>query len=67
MTLQEFAKAIIDDPAYRHSIVARASAGTLPEEVELAILDAAANRLAPGRAAQPPRLVSFSGTERETR
>ena len=66
MTLQEFAKAIIDDPVYRQSIVARAAAGTLSEEIELAILDAAAVRL-PARQAHPAKLVPFSTAESETR
>lgn len=64
MTFQEFAKAIIDDPVYRQRIVARAAAGTLPEEVELAILDAASNRLPPGRV---PKLVPLNGAERDAR
>jgi hypothetical protein len=66
MTLQELAVAIINDPAYRQSIVARAAAGTLPEEVELAILDAAANRMPP-RAPHSAVVMPFKAVEGETR
>ena len=64
MTLQEFALLVITDPAYRQSVIARAAAGTLPEDVELAILDAAANRIAPAR---PLSVVPFTAVEKDAR
>jgi hypothetical protein len=47
MTLREFAQSVIDDPGYRATVTARARAGTLPEEIELFILELADGRLPP--------------------
>jgi hypothetical protein len=47
MTLREFAQSVIDDPDYRATITARARAGTLPEEIELFILELADGRVSP--------------------
>lgn len=44
MTVQQFAQSIIEDPVYRQSIVARAAAGTLPNELELLLWDLASTR-----------------------
>jgi hypothetical protein len=33
ITMQEFAKSLVDDPAYRDTIRLRALAGTLPTEI----------------------------------
>ena len=63
MTPQEFAKSILEDPAYRQSIVARAAAGTLSEELEILIWDLAANRISMSPAA---KLVAF-GVKEESR
>lgn len=45
MTLQQLAQTIIDDPAYRETLHARARAGTLPLEVELMLLEVADGRV----------------------
>ncbi len=47
MTLREFAQSVIDDPQYRETVVARAREGTLPEEIELFILEMADGRVSP--------------------
>jgi hypothetical protein len=47
MTLREFAQSVIDDPDYRSTVTARARAGTLPEEIELFILELADGRVSP--------------------
>ena len=47
MTLRDFAQSIIDDPQYRETVVARAREGTLPEEVELFLLEMADGRVSP--------------------
>jgi hypothetical protein len=47
MTLREFAKAVIDDPEYRSTVVARAHAGTLPPDVEALLIEMADGRLSP--------------------
>jgi hypothetical protein len=47
MTLREFAQSVIDDPDYRATITTRARAGTLPEEIELFILELADGRVSP--------------------
>lgn len=47
MTLREFAQSVIDDPDYRATITARAREGTLPEEVELFLLEMADGRVSP--------------------
>jgi len=47
MTLREFAQSVIDDPDYRATVTARARAGTLPEEIELFILELADGRTFP--------------------
>jgi hypothetical protein len=44
VTVPEFAQSVIEDPAYRESVVARARAGTLPESVELLLLEMADGR-----------------------
>ena len=43
MTLQQFAQQIVDDPQYRDTITARARDGTLPPDVELFLLETAAD------------------------
>jgi|RhiMetdeSRZDD1v2_1073273.scaffolds.fasta_scaffold2603435_2 hypothetical protein len=60
-TPQEFARSIIEDPQYRQTIVARAAAGTLSEELEILIWDLASNRVpvTPTSA----KLVAFSKEE----
>lgn len=45
MTVDEFARSIIECPEYRQSIVARAAAGTLSEDLEMLIWDVASNRI----------------------
>lgn len=47
MTLRDFAQSVIDDPDYRATITTRARAGTLPEEIELFILELADGRVSP--------------------
>ncbi len=56
MTLRDFAQSIVDDPQYRDTITARARAGTLPEEIELFLLEMADGRVSPLSAdfAPPP-------------
>ena len=39
MTISDFARTVIEDPAYRASVVARAQAGTLPVEIEMFLLE----------------------------
>jgi hypothetical protein len=39
MTISDFARTVIEDPAYRESVIARAKAGTLPVEVEMLLLE----------------------------
>jgi len=68
MTIEQFARAVIDDPAYRQSIVTRAAAGTLPEELELFIWDMASTRMPLGRerkATPSPLLAFHPQTEKE--
>lgn len=60
MTISEFARTVIEDPAYRESIVARAKAGTLPEAIELFLLEEF--QLADGRL---PASVARSGAAPE--
>ena len=60
MTPQAFAKSILEDPTYRQSIVSRAAAGTLSEELEMLIWDLASNRIPMSPVA---KLVAFSGKE----
>lgn len=45
MTVQDFARQIVDSKEYRATIVARAAAGTLSEELEILLWDLAANRV----------------------
>ncbi len=45
MTLRDFAQSVVNDPQYRESVMARAREGTLPEEVELFLLEMADGRL----------------------
>src|SRR5437773_1007937 len=47
MTLREFARSIVNDPQYRDTVRARANAGTLPEDIELFILELADGRVSP--------------------
>jgi hypothetical protein len=75
MTFIEFAQQIVDDPLYRATIITRARAGTLPVDVELFLLETAADvRLVarkPAIPTQPPqsptlaliRKVTASGKE----
>lgn len=44
MNLSEFAQAVVNDPAYRESVVSRAAAGTLPVEIEMLLLETADSR-----------------------
>lgn len=58
-SVQEFARAIIESPEYRQTIIARAAAGTLDVELEHLIWDLASNRLPMPR--DPlPKLVAFN-------
>jgi hypothetical protein len=52
MTLREFAQSVIDDPDYRATITTRARAGTLPEEIELFMLEMAGGRTFPSLSAE---------------
>jgi hypothetical protein len=45
MTVQEFARSIIESPEYRQTIIARAAAGTLDVDLEHLIWDLASNRI----------------------
>jgi hypothetical protein len=45
ITMQEFAKSLVDDPAYRDTIRLRALAGTLPTEIEMMVLELAQERV----------------------
>lgn len=56
MTLQEFAKTVVDDPAYRESLLKRARAGTLGEELEVLLISMSEGRmpLSADRADTPP-------------
>jgi hypothetical protein len=45
MTLREFAQQVIEDPAYRETVRARALAGTLPPDLETFIWEVADGRL----------------------
>jgi hypothetical protein len=47
MTLREFALSIVNDAQYRATLATRAYAGTLPEEVELFLLELADGRVCP--------------------
>jgi hypothetical protein len=47
MTLREFAQSIVNDPQYRDTLRSRAAAGTLPEDVELFLLEMADGRVSP--------------------
>ena len=47
MTLREFAISIVNDEQYRGALRARANAGTLPEDIELFILEMAEGRMTP--------------------
>jgi hypothetical protein len=47
MTLREFAESIVNDPQYRDTVRVRAKAGTLPEDVELFLLECADGRVSP--------------------
>ena len=45
MTIQQFAQSIVEDATYRETLRTRAQAGTLPENIELFLLEAADGRL----------------------
>lgn len=63
MTIQQFAQQIIDDPQYRATIHARAMAGTLPPDVELFLLETAADLrlpIAANRVIVPPQSRTFA-------
>ncbi len=63
MTIQQFAQQIIDDPQYRATIQARAVAGTLPPDVELFLLETAADLrpfVTASRLVMPPQSRTFA-------
>lgn len=47
MNLRDFAQSVVNDSQYRDTITARARAGTLPEEIELFLLEMADGRVSP--------------------
>jgi hypothetical protein len=53
-SLREFAQSIVNDPQYRDTVTARARAGTLPEEIELFLLELADGRVSPMAADRAP-------------